>query len=207
MLRNIALVCIGLVIAYVGYEIFTLYQKYNDLDNVGVEYRMGNEDADLSVVEFLDYGCPYCREVHPTIMQAVAQDGKVDYVPRPVAFLGEKSAHAAIVVYGAAQQGKFFQMHDAIIANFPDFSDEMLPKIASEAGVNMIELQQDIDTQDLQEYVISNMDLFKRLGGKATPTFIIDKRIFYVPEGNMPSVEDFLTLFAEARGLKAQESE
>lgn len=205
MLRNILLVIIGLGFAYVGYQVYSLYRIHLRLGNVAHEYRYDQEDANLLVVEFLDYGCIYCRQVHPTIMDAISRDGKITYIPRPIAMLGPDSAYAAVVAYAAGRQDKFMAMHNAVMENFENLDDGTLPQIATSAGVDPVELQNELDAGVVQDYVIENIDLFNAIGGRATPTFIIGGKIFYVPEGQMPEVEDFLNMFEEARSKLGME--
>lgn len=202
MIRNIFLVLLGVAIAFVGYKVFDLYQSRSSIANVEDGYRTGSKNATLEVVEFLDYGCPYCREAHPTITEAVRRDGNVSYVPRPVAFLGPDSAYAAVVAYAAGEQGKFIEMHDVLIRNFEALSPETLPSIAAQAGVDAAALQKAIDNGGLENAVLENLDLFEKMGLNATPAFIIGEDTIYIPEGRMPEVQDFLDMFAKARGEK-----
>ncbi|MCB1532025.1 MAG: thioredoxin domain-containing protein [Alphaproteobacteria bacterium] len=200
MIKNIVLGVLCLAIAFVGYQIFDAYRVRGALADVEAPLQTGPQDADLEVVEFLDYGCPYCREAHPTIMEAVQRDGRVRYIPRPVAFLGPESAYAAVVAYAAAQQDKFFEMHDALIRNFDNFNETTMPNIAAQAGADPALIQQQLDKGYLQEQVLENLDLFEAMGTNATPTFVIGGDMIYVPEGRMPSVDDFLEMFNKARG-------
>lgn len=200
MLRKVLFVALAGVVFYVGYGIFNLYTGYKALEKMPAGYVIGPADADVNVVEFLDYACPYCKEVHPTIMAAVRRDGKVRYSPRPVAFLSEESVKAAVLAYAAGRQGRFTDMHDALMGDPRDLNDEVLSDAAGRIGTDLATLEEIAQTQQTQDDVIYNLKTFKRLGGKATPTFIIDELIFYVPEGRMPTVEDFLKMFAEARG-------
>lgn len=200
MIKNIFFAVLALAMLFVGYQIFDIYNARTKLNKVDDTYKSGPASANLEVVEFLDYGCPYCREAHPTITQAVERDGNITYIPRPVAFLGPNSAYAAVIAYGAAEQGKFFEMHDALIRNFESLSEETLPDIAAQAGVDYAALQKALEAGHLQEKVIENLDIFESLGHRATPTFIIGGGVAYTPEGRMPEVDDFLKMFDQARG-------
>ena len=200
MIRNIFLAVLVIAIAFVGYQVFDIYRMRSALTDVGEQYKSGPETANLEVVEFLDYGCPYCRQVHPTITEAVRQDGNVTYIPRPVAYLGEASAYAAVIAYGAAEQDRFFEMHDVLIRDFELLDEGTLPNIAGNAGVDVQKLQDAMDAGYLQDIVIENIDLLNSIGTNATPTFIIGDETVYVPEGSMPTVDDFLDMFAKARG-------
>lgn len=200
MIRNIFLGVLFIVIALVGYQVYDLYRVRGALSDVGDAYKYGSETANLEVVEFLDYGCPYCRQIHPTIAEAVLRDGNVTFIPRPVAFLGPESAYAAVVAYAAAEQDRFFEMHETLINNFEMLNESTLPDIAAKADADPVKLQEAIDSGNLQDIVLGNIDLFESMGTNATPTFIIGGKITYVPEGTMPTAQDFLDMFAKARG-------
>lgn len=205
MFRKLFLVFLGLAIITVAYHIITLHRSQSALGKIDRDYSIGNEHANLHVVEFLDYGCGYCREAHPTITQAIAQDGKIIYSPRPVAFLGNTSAYAAKTVYAAAKHGKFEAMHNAIMDNFDAFSKQGLDIVAPIVELDSQTIQDTMSDEDIAQRLEKNEALFDKVGTGKTPTFIIGGKIIYVPEGQMPSVQDFIRMFAEARNINGIE--
>src|SRR6266700_7342852 len=75
----------------------------------------GNVDGDITIVEYFDYQCPYCRKVEPELRQVVQDDGKVRLVLKDWPILGEVSKIAARTALAAKYQDKFIQAHDAMI--------------------------------------------------------------------------------------------
>ena len=75
----------------------------------------GNPDGDITIVEYFDYNCPYCRKVAPELRQVVQDDGKVRLVLKDWPVLGEVSTVAARMVLASKYQDKYFQAHDALI--------------------------------------------------------------------------------------------
>ena len=76
---------------------------------------IGNPDGDITIVEYYDYNCPYCRKVAPEIRQVVQDDGKVRLVLKDWPILGEVSKVAARMALAAKYQNKFVEAHDALI--------------------------------------------------------------------------------------------
>lgn len=202
MFRNIVLGLIIICIAYVGYQIFDIYYTRGAASSVEEPYKLGSESANLNVVEFLDYACPYCRKIHPTITEAVRRDGRVTFIPRPVAFMDDSSIYAALTVYAAAEQNKFFEVHNMMIEHFEDLDQDNMPTYLQDLGVDLEKLDAAVKSGNLQKKIIENSEIFRSIGTGATPTFIIGDAKIYVPQGQMPSVEDFLDMFAEVRGEK-----
>lgn len=200
MLLRIFYIFIALAALYLSYDIYRAIDARGNIANADAAYIFGPEDADLTVVEFFDYTCPYCREVHPTITEAVKQDGKVRYIPRAIPPQSEEAVMAIMVAEKAAQHGKFFEMHDQLMKNYLPITDRRLSELSFEAGLDLEEVDAEFDESAIIERLRENSNLFKLYGGQATPMFVIGKDMVYVPEGRMPTVEDFLRMFNEARG-------
>ena len=199
MVRKI-IIGIGVLAAlFLLYNIVLLYLGYKDLANVPPDQVLGNPNGDLSVVEFLDYRCIYCKDVHPTITEAVRRDGKIRYIIRPLVFLDEQSLEASKALYAAANQGQFALMHEKLIAHQGDFDEDSLEDIAQSAGLNEDQFEADMSSDEIFKPLRENYTIFAKIGGNATPTFVVGHRLQYVPEGRMPTVEDFLNMFEQAR--------
>lgn len=204
MVRKALLVVFGLVVALVGLRVYTLYVGYQSLTKVPQTQILGNKNGNLSVVEFLDYRCVYCREAHPTITRAVEIDRNIKYVVRPLAFINEYSSEAVKFAFAADQQGKFRQAHEALMLSEQDLTPGLIKALASNLGLNIAKLEEDMASQEAENFVETNNKVFAQIGGQSTPTFVIGHKILYVPEDRMPEVEDFLAMFEEARSLGLQ---
>lgn len=200
--RYILYIILAAIAVYLSVNIFQLYTAQRGLANVPAGYATGPESADLTVVEFLSYSCRYCREVHPTITEAVKRDGNIRYIPRPVGSGDSESMQAAKIVYAAGEQGKFIEMHNALIENYRVVDEDALVELSRRVGVDVNELNKALGSGGGEKRIKKNTKLFLNIGGQATPTFIIGGEIIYVPEGQMPLVDDFLAMFAEARAMQ-----
>lgn len=196
-------IVLGIAIAWFGYQIIRLGSGYSALHEVPEATVLGADadTADLTVVEFMDYSCPFCREVHGTITEAIRRDGHVRFIPRPLPSDDEYASHAALLAYTAAEQGKFLEMHNALIKNYRVVDEGVMRQLADEAGIDMEKFQKDYEAKIGEKAVIDNGKTFKALGRSTFPLFIIGEKLFYVPEGRMPTVDDFLRMFAEARAM------
>ncbi|MDB2682874.1 thioredoxin domain-containing protein [Alphaproteobacteria bacterium] len=186
----------ALIVLMFGLEIYSKISALGSLDDVPAQYSYGPADADLSVVEFVKYTCPYCRDVHDTIMEAVERDGNVLYVPRVLPTVGLKDAQMS---YAAGKQGLFKLAHGALLKDPRIMEEDGLMSIADTLGFDQVQLEKDMQDDEIIDQINDNITLFHAVGAKATPTFVIGGDIIYTPEDRMPSVEDFLAMFEEAR--------
>lgn len=193
------IVFIVLVAGYLSAQVYYLYSGRAHLNNIPAGYHYGPADADLTVIEFLDYSCVFCQDVHPTIKEAVEKDGNVKYAPFPILSRNADGSSAAYLLYAAAKMGKFIEAHEYLIENNTNLARERVPEIAGDLGLDADEFTKHLDSEDVFFHVRDNNDAMMNLNNYATPTFFIGPDMRYVPEGGMPSVEDFLNMFNEAR--------
>lgn len=199
MFRKIFLVVLGIAIVIVAVNIVAVWRSQRALNDVNSEYSFGPGGADLHVVEFLDYSCEYCHEAHPTITEAMMLDGRIIYSPRAVDFLGSKSTHAAKALYAAARQGKLEEVHNALMEDFDGFVEQGFKFFSTIPDLDLDQLQTDMRDEEIAALIEDNMKLFNRVGTGSTPTFVLGGKIVYTPKDRMPTVQDFLNMFAEAR--------
>ena len=98
---------------------------------------IGNPDGDITIVEYYDYNCPYCRKVAPEIRQVVQDDGKVRLVLKDWPILGEVSKIAARMALAAKYQDKFVQAHDALIGVSSRLTEPRIRELLAGAGIDM----------------------------------------------------------------------
>lgn len=166
------------------------------LDQTAQGYSIEPEDADISLVEFVSYTCPHCRSIHETVLKAVEQDGKVTYVPRP---LPSNKVADAQMAYAAGLQGQFLKAHSTLLTDGRILDEGGLMVIADSIGLDTKRLAKDMKSDHVIDQVNRNIRLLRFINSTRTPTFVINKKQVFVPEGQMPSVQDFLTMFEEAR--------
>lgn len=186
---------------YIGYQVYDLYSARRSLTHIPAEYTFGAEEYDLTVVEFLDYTCPYCQNIHPVIMEAVTLDANVRFAPRPLPSRNPDGKNAAYIFYAAAKQGAAARAHNYLMGNHTNITKEKLPEIAQALELDEEKFLFDLESGDVHDQVWRNMKQFARLGGTVTPTFFAGPDIMYMASGGMPTAADFQNVFNEARGV------
>ncbi|NCT41379.1 MAG: thioredoxin domain-containing protein [Alphaproteobacteria bacterium] len=198
MAYRIFIALIVLACAYFAFESirFTLLER--SLDNVDIQYTLGNPEGDVTLVAFFDYSCDLCRDLSSVAQRAVEEDGNVKYLLRPVALLETQGFNSAIPTYAAQKQGAFRAMHEEMIENYRVIDDQVLQDLALKVGIDPIQFKEDFYSEEALEHVQDNVDLYDKYRFKYVPTYALNGDIIFTPRGKL-SVNDFLNLFNEAR--------
>jgi len=150
----------------------SLKPEVNQYDHV-----QGTVSAQLEIVEFGDYQCPYCGAAHPIVKEMMKEFGdQLKFVFRnfPLSELHQYARAAALMAEAAATQGKFWQMHDAIFEQQQQLSEAFLLDLAKTQEVNTLQLQDQVERQKLAHKVDSDFESGMRSGVNATPTFFVN---------------------------------
>ncbi len=156
---------------------------------------LGNPQGDVTVVEFFDYRCPYCKRTAPVVDQLVKEDGRIRRVMKEFPILGPESVFAARVVLAAHAQGKYEALHRLLIGARGALDQETVMKLAKESGVDMPQLKRDMASTKIDEALKRNRDLAGALEITGTPAFIIGRE--FVP--GAADLEAFKAVVARAR--------
>jgi len=139
----------------------------------------GNPEGDVTIVEFSDYQCPYCKRAHLAVKSTLAADDKVKLVFKDLPILGEASRIASLAALASRAQGKHLALHNALM-EFPGKIDrEKIMEIAGSIGLDMARLQKDMDDPKLKQIIERNTALASALGVRGTPAFVVGKQ--FVP--------------------------
>jgi protein-disulfide isomerase len=123
-------------------DLITLEGQKQMLANPGTE-PVGARHPDVTIVEYFDYNCPYCKTVVPTLQALLAQDPKIALIYKDWPVLGPVSAFAAASALAAGWQGKYLVAHDALIGGPRLAQNEQVDAILQKAGVNIDSLKKD----------------------------------------------------------------
>lgn len=134
---------------------------------------LGNPDGDVTVVEFFDYNCGYCKMMFPKVWEYVQNDGNIRWVLKDLPSLGETSDLAARAGLAAQKQNKYFEMHQAMITHQGSLTEEDIVEYAKKAGLNMEEFEKDRKSADLDRILKSNRALAMQFEFYGIPDFII----------------------------------
>lgn len=155
---------------------------------------VSNSDGDVTVVEFFDYRCGYCRRMTAGLEQLVNSDEAPRFVFKEFPILGEESIRAAQAALAANMQGGYEPMHFALMAT-NDLSIANIKRLASDMGLDPDQLEADMASEKVAQHIQENIQLARTLGISGTPSFIIEDRL--VP-GAVP-VEQIVAWIAEER--------
>ncbi len=161
----------------------------------------GNVDGDITIVEWFDYNCPYCRKLEPELRQVVQDDGKVRLVLKDWPILGPVSKVAARMALAAKYQDKFLKAHEAMIGVNSKLTEPRLGELLAAAGIDMDRLNRDLtaNAKAIDTILARNNDQAKAFGFNGTPSFIVGK--FRVP--GVLTMAEFEMVIADARKAKA----
>ena len=143
----------------------------------------GNPNGDVTVVEFFDYNCGYCRKALPDLVKLMENDPQVRVVLKELPIFGEDSEAAAKAALAADKQGKYFEMHQKLF-NEPGKSDKAKAlKVAGELGLDVAQLEKDMADPAVQKALDDTRELAQRLELQGTPFYLIgDRTIPGAPE-------------------------
>lgn len=156
----------------------------------------GNPNGDVSLVEWFDYQCPFCRKMAPDLRKLVADDGKLRMVFKDWPVLGPQSVTAAKMVLAAKFQDKYIPAHEALISATGRLTEAGIRERLAAAGVDIDRATQDVSERGEIAAVLARTDAqAKAFGFNGTPSFIVGK--FRVPGGL--TMEQFAIAIADAR--------
>lgn len=136
----------------------------------------GAKDGDVTLVEFYDYACGYCRAAAPSVQKLIAADPKVKVVYRQLPILGEESVAAARVGLYAAEQGAYPAFHRAMYAG-GDVSRSGVIAAAAKAGLDKAKVEAILSTRATPDELKNNVRLAQALGARGTPLFVVGDKI------------------------------
>lgn len=155
------------------------YSKVYDID-IGYSPVMGKKDALVTVVEFLDFQCPYCAKFHFQMTEAVkAYPEKVNYVVKNFPLNFHKNAEsAAKAAFAALEQGKYFEMVDALLKNSKNLNEDKYKELAENLGLDMEKFLKDYKEKNekWQSYIEKDKALGVKVDVKGTPSYYINGR-------------------------------
>ncbi|WP_417789785.1 DsbA family protein [Terasakiella pusilla] len=137
----------------------------------------GNPDGDVTIVEFFDYQCGYCKRAYPTIMDVVNSDKNIRFVMKEFAILGPVSEIAARAALASQKQGKYKEFHKELMTVRGRLSEEKVYKTAEDLGMDVDQLKKDMQADDVSQEITSTRQIAQSLNITGTPAFIVGEQI------------------------------
>lgn len=153
---------------------------------------IGNPKADVTVIEFFDYNCGYCKRALPDIQKLTEEDKNVRFVFYEMPILSESSYLAARWALAAHKQGKYFEYHAALMKSSGQKDESGHEKVAKDLGLDTAQMKKDADSEEIKAQVEKSMSVAREIGINGTPAFIINGTLYpgYLgPDGLAAGIE------------------
>ena len=157
--------------------------------------NLGNPEGDVTVVEFFDYNCPYCRSAGQTVQALLEADANVRVIYREWPILGDDSVIAARAALAAREQGKYEAFHWALMSGDGRVTEAVIFKVARDLGMDVAQLEADMVSPAVEAHIALSNALAQQLGFTGTPAFIVGNKT----APGMLSLDEITTLVVEAR--------
>jgi protein-disulfide isomerase len=155
----------------------------------------GNPRGDVTIVEFFDYRCPYCKQVLPSLQTLLKEDHNLRFIYKEMPVLGPASVTAAQAALASQRQGKYEAFHNAMMGTKGQITEETVFKVAGSVGLDVGRLKQDMAAPEIERAIKNNLALADALNIRGTPGFIIGNHV--VP--GALDLEALKDMVAEAR--------
>lgn len=133
----------------------------------------GNPKGNVTLVEFFDYQCIHCKKMAPVISDLAKQNANLRIVYKEFPIFGKSSEIASRAALAAAMQGKYMAMHDALIKQNGRLNEDTIMKAAKAAGLNVVKLKADMNSQAITDALDANRQLAEQLHLMGTPAFVL----------------------------------
>ncbi|MPL74815.1 protein-disulfide isomerase [Rhodobacter sp. 140A] len=170
-----------------------------DIFEDGFSWIGGNPQGDVTIVEFMDYKCTYCKKAFPEVEDLLKKDGNIRLIVKEFPILSQQSelgARFAVATKQVAGDAAYKTVHDALIGMRGDISLEGLKRLAEDNKFDADAIIKTMNTEEVTAVLRANHQLAERMNISGTPTFIIGNEMLrgYAPEEAMAKI------VAEQRG-------
>lgn len=134
---------------------------------------IANPKGDITIVEFFDYTCPYCKAAEPRLMRLVDSDKRIKLVTKEFPILTRQSMIAARMALAAAKQGKYRAFHLAMMRREGLWGEAEVMETAQAVGVDVARARRDMFAPDVTDEIIANFNLARGIRVFQTPAYIV----------------------------------
>lgn len=155
----------------------------------------GNPEGDITIVEFLDYRCGYCKRAHPEVAELISSDGNIRYIIKEFPILGDQSVLAsrfAVAVQTVAGDEAYKLVSDALMTQRADVTEASLTELSNTLGLETEAIMAEMSSDAVNKVLQSNQLLAQRMQITGTPTFVFEDQMLrgYAPLDAMRQVVD-----------------
>jgi protein-disulfide isomerase len=153
--------------------------KRQELLNDPMSLVVGNAKGDVTIVEFFDYRCGYCRQVEPVLKALLREDQGIRIIYKELPILGNDSRYATRVAFAAQKQARYEEFHAAMMAATGKIDEKAVLDVAGSTGLDVEKIKADMQAVEIEDSIERNLDLGRTLGIRGTPTFVIGDEIVF----------------------------
>jgi protein-disulfide isomerase len=154
----------------------------------------GNPKGDITVVEFFDYNCGYCRKAYGDIAKLVDSDSKIKLVLKELPILTKGSEEASRVAIAAKMQGRYWDVHRALITLRGEANEQTALKVVEKLGLDMTRLKKDMQSDEVKQEISFVRQLAHKMGIQGTPHFLVGDHVIPGAPGNLlEQISDYVT--------------
>ncbi|MBT8413985.1 MAG: DsbA family protein [Boseongicola sp.] len=157
-------------------EVAMLEDYRDEIFNDGVSYVGGNLDGDITVVEFLDYQCGFCKRAFPAVEELISSDGNIRFIVKEFPILGEASvlgSRYALAVKSLYGDDSYKTVHDELMLLRGGLTPRALARLSNEQDFDHDDVLAEMENEDITRIIDANRDLAARLQIQGTPSFIM----------------------------------
>jgi protein-disulfide isomerase len=154
----------------------TIIERKSDIFRAKADFALGDPKSDVTIVEFSDYNCGWCKKAVDEVSKLNKADPKVRIVMKEFPIFGENSQFAAKAAMASIKQGKYWEYHVALMKERQVTKDNAL-KIAEKVGLDVKKLEADMTDPAIEAALKKNAEIAQALGIEGTPGFIIDTKV------------------------------
>ena len=158
---------------------------------------LGNPQGDVTIIEFFDYTCPFCKAVEPRLRQLLMADKKVKLVVKEFPILHPVSLVATKAALASAKQGKYAVYHQKMMDFRGELTEAAVFEMAKDVGLDVERLRKDMNAPAITDAIILNFNLARALRIFDTPTFIIGNHLVTEASGKIDFPKDVAALRAK----------
>ena len=148
-----------------------------ELDTLQGTVTLGNPNADVRLIEFFDYNCGYCRRALKPLADLLKKDANVRIVFKELPILSKGSNEAARVALAARLQGKYWELHRAMLESSGQLNEATSLKIAEKIGLDVARLKKDMNSEVVSQEINQIRELAQKMGIQGTPYFLVGDRV------------------------------
>ncbi len=174
-------------------DLSLIQSSYDELFNDNISWQGGNLNGDITIIEFLDYRCGYCRKAHNEVIKLIKSDKNIRLIIKEYPILGEKSTLSSRLAISVLQKNgpKYYKIvHDKLMTENINLNESNIIKLLENLNINASEVLRHINSNEVTNHLRRIRALGQRLKISGTPTFLIEENIIrgYVDYNQMKKI-------------------